>query len=260
MIFGRPKPPLLRQNPQNLSEWLDIATGELVPAAQARVRPEIEAHFTEAVQSHLDRGLPEPAARSAVLADLGDANIAAQRFRREHLTIPEAKAMEWRIKNARGTGLAFNMGLVCVTCAILVSFLTIVAWAFEPAMGGSYLFFAAVLLTFVLIYAFVSIVADVQARRKPTLATVRQTILLGTIKMLILNILTLTVMTSILMRSGREPLGDLSYVDLMLKVGGGMSIVGTLISMVTMSRVNYRLRKKLTSAREDDLAPRDPAT
>src|ERR1700685_3742524 len=96
MIFGRPKSPLLGQNPRDLPEWLEMATLTLVPSAQARIRSEIEAHYADAVQSHLSSGSPESTAHATALADLGDPSAAAARFRREHLTVKEAQAVARR--------------------------------------------------------------------------------------------------------------------------------------------------------------------
>ena len=76
-----------RKIPQSLPEWLDLATRFLVPSAQTRVRAEIETHYAEAVQSHLLQDAPDPAAHAAALADLGDARVAARRFRQKHLTL-----------------------------------------------------------------------------------------------------------------------------------------------------------------------------
>jgi len=76
-----------RQTPvQNLSSWLDTATRDLVPLAKARVRPEIEAHFAEAVRARLADGLSSAEAQTAALADLGSPTAAARRFRRHYLT------------------------------------------------------------------------------------------------------------------------------------------------------------------------------
>jgi hypothetical protein len=80
MILG------LQKKPQNFPEWLDAATRDLVPSAQARVRPEMEAHYAEAVQMHLKNGSLEAIAQAAALADLGDAYAAARRFQKQYLT------------------------------------------------------------------------------------------------------------------------------------------------------------------------------
>ncbi len=122
--------------PGNLSEWLDIATRELVTLAQKRIRAEIGAHFTEAVHSHQVSGSTEAEAQSAALAELGDAHAAAVRFRREHLTNWDAKSvffqatgqisigMVWAICNAldvfypKPVGAA--VGLLIVLSALLI--------------------------------------------------------------------------------------------------------------------------------------------
>jgi hypothetical protein len=85
-LLRQPKPPLGRQMPRNLAEWLTIATGHLVPSAQARIRAEIEAHLADAVQRHREQGLADAPALAAALTDLGDARAAARRFAREYLT------------------------------------------------------------------------------------------------------------------------------------------------------------------------------
>ncbi len=79
------------EKPRSLSTWLDLATRDLVPAAQARVRPEIEAHYAEAVQAHQVNGASGAEAQAAALADLGDAAAAARRFGRQHLTKDDFK-------------------------------------------------------------------------------------------------------------------------------------------------------------------------
>jgi len=75
---------------QTLDAWLALATGALVPSAQAPIRAEIEAHYAEALQTHLANGSAESAAHAAALADLGNAKSAARRFRRTYLTQKEA--------------------------------------------------------------------------------------------------------------------------------------------------------------------------
>ena len=92
---------LFRQVPaHSLSEWLDLATGNLVPSAQARIRAEIETHYAEAVQAYLQDGFREIAAQAAALADLGDAYAAARRFGREHLTENDAAIIAGLIKKS----------------------------------------------------------------------------------------------------------------------------------------------------------------
>jgi len=96
-IFQKPKV-------QTLAEWLEIATKKLESAAKERIRTEIEVHYAEAVESHLADGLAESAARAAALSDLGDARIAARRFRRQHLTEGDVKMLQNLEKQVRSFG------------------------------------------------------------------------------------------------------------------------------------------------------------
>jgi hypothetical protein len=78
---------------ESLSEWLEIATKDLVPAAKERIAQEIETHFADAVETHLKLGEQELVARFKAVAELGDAGVAGKRFRRKHLTEKEAKRL-----------------------------------------------------------------------------------------------------------------------------------------------------------------------
>lgn len=89
-------------SPSTLADWLAVATGDLVPSAQARVRAEIEAHYAEAVWTHLGRGLSQADAQVAALADLGDAQVAGRRFQHEFLTKAEAAGLARFNKGANG--------------------------------------------------------------------------------------------------------------------------------------------------------------
>jgi len=80
--------------PRDLQAWLRIATNGLAPRAKERIRLEIEAHHASAVSDHLRKGLSEFDARSAALAELGDAGKAARCFRKCHLTTREAEGVE----------------------------------------------------------------------------------------------------------------------------------------------------------------------
>lgn len=81
---------------QTLSEWLRIATWKLAGPAQERIRLEIETHYAQSVEVHRGNGLSEIDARAAALADLGDPEAAAKRFRKRHLTESEAaKLKRW---------------------------------------------------------------------------------------------------------------------------------------------------------------------
>src|SRR5580704_17555460 len=103
MILGYQKPSQL----QGLPRWLEIATEGLIAPAKERIRAEIEAHFSEAVAAHLAEGASETAAQAAALSELGDAEAAAKRFRKQHLTEAEVKGAESLLKLAgSGFGLA----------------------------------------------------------------------------------------------------------------------------------------------------------
>lgn len=81
MILGFPPPPV-----QTLPEWLEIATRELTDASKERIGLEIEAHYAEAVEAHLENGSSESEAQKAALAELGNAHVAGKRFRKQYLT------------------------------------------------------------------------------------------------------------------------------------------------------------------------------
>jgi hypothetical protein len=91
-IFQQPRP-------QSLSEWLGIATNELVAPAERRIWAEVTSHYEEAVEGHLQNGLPIAAAQAAALAELGDAKAAGRHFRRTHLTVLEF----WRVHRLLNT-------------------------------------------------------------------------------------------------------------------------------------------------------------
>ncbi len=55
---------------------------------------ELEAHFRDAVESHLAEGSDEIEAHREALQDLGDADIAAKRLRKHHLTNADAKTIK----------------------------------------------------------------------------------------------------------------------------------------------------------------------
>lgn len=75
---------------QKLFEWwLNIATEGLAATGKERITREIELHYAEATEAHLAQGESESAARFAALADLGEPDKAARKFRRSHLTEKE---------------------------------------------------------------------------------------------------------------------------------------------------------------------------
>ena len=90
---------------QQLRDWLRTATAGLVAPAKQRIRTEIEAHYREAVAAHLGDGLLERRAKAAAVTELGDAEAAAKRFRRSHLTTKEAKYVHRALTWTRPWGL-----------------------------------------------------------------------------------------------------------------------------------------------------------
>ena len=78
----------------DLAEWLVVATKDLSLTAKRRIRLEIKSHFADAVETYLAEGATEAQARVFALADLGDAQAAAKRFRRSHLTEAESRLLE----------------------------------------------------------------------------------------------------------------------------------------------------------------------
>jgi hypothetical protein len=100
-----------KPRPETLSEWLDIATRKLAAPTKKRIKGEIEAHYAQAMDDLLHNGSSESAASEAALALLGDANLAAKRFREHHLTEWESQVVQLSIKQARSV---FAMSLNCV--------------------------------------------------------------------------------------------------------------------------------------------------
>ncbi len=96
----------------DLPEWFEIATKELAPFAQERVRSEIEAHYTEGVAAHLAEGLSESDARRDALADLGSPDEAAKRFRKHHLTTKDAEHVK-RVFGHPKRGLLYSYLSFC---------------------------------------------------------------------------------------------------------------------------------------------------
>ena len=99
-----------KRRAQKLSEWLEIATEKLAPGARDRIRTDITTHYDEAVEAHAQKGLPMLAAQAAALAQLGDENAAARRFRRAHLTESEFRKVAALVTLARNwTTLPFEL-------------------------------------------------------------------------------------------------------------------------------------------------------
>lgn len=86
--------------PQTLTSWLNTATEDLAATPRERIKREIESHFAEAVAAYTADGQSEYSARSTALADLGDPDEAAKKFRKSHLTETEAKWLRSMVQTA----------------------------------------------------------------------------------------------------------------------------------------------------------------
>jgi len=107
-----------KRQPQNLAEWLEIATKWLAASPKERIQTEIQAHYAEAIEKHIAGGLSESAAQTAALDELGEARIVARDFRKRHLTEHETKWIEKMLKSAMSIfiltfGYLMFVGLWC---------------------------------------------------------------------------------------------------------------------------------------------------
>jgi hypothetical protein len=91
---------MIPTKPSDLAEWLEIATEGIAAAGKERITREIEAHYAEAVEAHLAKGESESFAQTNAISDLGDANAAAKRFRKNHFTEKEVRSIASIRKNA----------------------------------------------------------------------------------------------------------------------------------------------------------------
>jgi hypothetical protein len=71
----------------------DTRPGRMV--ARQRIACEIGSHYADAVGVHLAEGEPESSAQAKALAELGDPQKMAQKFRQSHLTVREARSLKW---------------------------------------------------------------------------------------------------------------------------------------------------------------------
>ena len=117
--------------------WLHVATQDLAPPAQERIRREIEEHYADAVRAHLAAGVSECEAKLAALAELGDPEIAAKRFCKRHLTAREASRIQTLEGDAvrRFNGSDFGMysaGLFALVSIVHVN--SIRGWLLEGCL------------------------------------------------------------------------------------------------------------------------------
>jgi hypothetical protein len=85
---------------KSLSQWLEIATCGIAASGRERITREIGAHYAEAVEAFLAQGEPEPVAQARAIIALGDATVAAKRFRKNHFSEKEIELLATTWKNA----------------------------------------------------------------------------------------------------------------------------------------------------------------
>jgi hypothetical protein len=86
--------------PKELAEWLEIATKGIAAAGKERIAREIEVHYAEAVEAHMSQGEMETVAQAKAIIALGDATVAAKRFRKNHFTEEEVQSLAKMRKDA----------------------------------------------------------------------------------------------------------------------------------------------------------------
>ena len=150
---------LQERRAQNLSEWLEIATKELVVPSERRIWAEVTSHYEEAVEGHLQNGLPIALAQEAALAELGDAKAAGRRFRRTHLTDLEFWKVH-RLLNSCQPSLWVESGGVCLCLSFGMTF----SW---PPFSTS------LLIGMVALFIVYETVARMLSRRKSPLRVVQ---------------------------------------------------------------------------------------
>jgi hypothetical protein len=68
-----------------LTHWLDSATRGLPKEARGWIRAELQGHYDDAVQDHLEQGVSVEEAQRAALAELGSASAIRRDFSETHL-------------------------------------------------------------------------------------------------------------------------------------------------------------------------------
>ncbi len=229
---------------QSLSEWLDLATRDLVPSAQTRIRTEIEAHYNEAVQSRLVSGSPDDAAQAAALADLGSAKSAARRFRREYLTTTNAKEAAGYLKSPMTTMLVF---LVATHSSYSERLRNFDDPRIQICAAIQFLLFLVVIANIIAVF--------ILRKQEITLTTLRKIILVYALQWL-------TVAPMWLLHDF-EGFTD-PWRDIPAEYAGTILMPFTAAAMIAagvyLSRHFLRLRQKLLSAGDGDLPSSNSAT
>jgi hypothetical protein len=104
------------QNIEPVDSWLHTATSALCDQARARIAAEIRAHYTDLVEAHIAEGMTLDDARLKALEDLGDAEVAARRFRKQHLTKKDDSAISRILKS-------FKLPFAWVLCFPIIMFM-----------------------------------------------------------------------------------------------------------------------------------------
>jgi len=239
---------LPRKAPQSLDEWLIIATWTLLPSVKARIRSEIEAHYTDAVQSLMLNGSPETAAQAIALANLGDARTAGRRFRQKQLTQFDVVQIRILLQFARSK---FSLGIEL----LLLGLFLIIGMIHPKSDPIPFWLCMTVVLSYNLVGISAAVHSAVLARRPSTLANLRRLLLNHLIGVSSFAALLLAIFCgqrwTVLHSKTDNP-----HMDLLQ-----MAALICLVSYKVACCLNYlRWRKLLITADNDwnDLSPRQP--
>ena len=228
---------IFREPPaQNLSEWLHIATKNLAPMAIPRISKDITSHDEEAVERHIENGLPTSGAEAAALADLGDARAAARRFRRAHMTISEFRTVSLLTRAPRNwKGPSVQAAGYCLFCFLCFVNLHLFRVTNSFAYGE-----VAVLLLF-------RIVSILLARRESAVPTPQLLVLMASLNSFYTGLLT-SVYPALVFAPYLPAKGEYGF---WLSLGG-LGLAG--LSGIAHGLRLFGLRKKLGNAGEDWMA------
>ena len=101
----------------NLRSWVGVAAKGICEEDKERIREEISAHYDDAFNDALRRGLTKVEAHFASMESLGDCQKAAKVFRKSYLTERE---MDW-VERAKRPDWALLVAISCVAvyCGLL---------------------------------------------------------------------------------------------------------------------------------------------
>jgi hypothetical protein len=223
-----------KPGPQDVCEWLEIATRKLVAQAKVRICAEVISHYEEAVDAHLETGLPIEAAIRAALAELGDARAAGRRFRRAHLTSMEFRTVTQLLTGAPRTwvGPSVQAAGNCLIC--LVTFVNL--RLFRVTSSFAYAVVAVLLLS--------RIIPIVIARRQSAAPTPRWLVLMASLNSFYSGLLTLFYVLFIF--APNLPL----KMQLMLRLSLGFFVLAGVFGIARGVWL-FGLRKKLGNPAED---------